>query len=247
MFSASVGVQHRAEPPITPVGPLSSLDPRQRWCPASRVRRSEQSLGGRLRRLSMARAGSRGRRGWGARSRTGLVAGACGSRRRCRGRTGGQEAAVPSAPEARPDRIGLALALLGSGTWSACRTEPGRRSSGMGATSRTFGDGAIVTGDGHCPSAPRQRGGEAAPDVFAFAVNLTGEQRVSRASVCRATGSRVADSSSSFYEEGFCAAENWRQPARAERPAAERRYRPGVGVDSLTPRHGVPTVIRKLP
>ena len=61
------------------------------------------------------------------------------------------------------------------------------------------------------------------------------------------TGSRVADSSSSFYEEGFCAAENWRQPVRAARPAAERRYRPGVGVDSLTPRHGVPTVIRKLP
>jgi hypothetical protein len=29
------------------------------------------------------------------------VAGACGSRRRCRGRTGGQAAAVPSAPEAR--------------------------------------------------------------------------------------------------------------------------------------------------
>ena len=83
--------------------------------------------------------------------------------------------------------------------------------------------------------------------VFPFAVNLAGQQRVSRASVCRATGSRVADSSSSSYEEGFCAAENWRQPAWAERPAAERRDRPGVGVDSLTPRHGVPTVIRKLP
>jgi len=117
----------------------------------------------------------------------------------------------------------------------------------MGATSRTFGDRAIVTGDSHYPSVPQQWGGEAAPELFVSAVNLTGEQRVSRASVCRATGSRVADSSSSFYEEGFCAAENWRQPVRAARPAAERRYRPGVGVDSLTPRHGVPTVIRKLP
>jgi hypothetical protein len=88
---------------------------------------------------------------------------------------------------------------------------------------------------------------KAAPEVFAVAVNLTGEHRVTRAAVRKAAGSRVAGRVFVALGEGFCAADNWHQLVRTERPAAERRYQPGVGVDSLTSRHGVPTVIAKLP
>jgi hypothetical protein len=112
-------------------------------------------------------------------------------------------------PKLGHDRIGLALPYWISTCRHVDRLVVG---AWQGATSRTFGDRAIVTGDGHYTSVPQQWGGEAAPELFVSAVNLTGEQRVSRASVCRATGSRVADSSSSFYEEGFCAAETGVSP-----------------------------------
>src|SRR6266516_1785413 len=117
----------------------------------------------------------------------------------------------------------------------------------MGATSRTFGDRAIVTGDGRCRPAPRQRGGEAAPACLCFRREPDG--CAARLTCIGLQGHRISGGGLVVIvlEDGFCAAENWRQPAWAEEPAAERRYRLGVGVDSLTSRHGVPTGIRKLP
>src|SRR5262249_3158518 len=143
----------------------------------------------------------------------------------------------------RSDR---ACAALPDQRLAACRPA-GRRSLAPAPPPRTFGDRVIVTGDDRSRLAPRQRVGEAAPEVFAVAVNLKCEHRVTRAAVRKATGSRVAGRVFIVLGEGFCAADSWHQLDRTERPTAERRCRPGVGVDSLTSRHGVPTVIAKLP
>jgi hypothetical protein len=77
----------------------------------------------------------------------------------------------------------------------------------MGATSRTFGDRVIVTGDGAVAWPEASAVWECPSDVFAFAVNLPGQHRVSPAAV-RKTIDLAWRTCRHRLAEGFCTAEN---------------------------------------